>query len=473
MTTEMPTSFPLSRLLESIKSCLEHHFRGYFWVTAETVDVSRNSRSRHCYLELVETDAHSRQPVARARATIWNYLYPAIDNKFRQATGVSLHSGIKVMVLVEVQMHKLYGLSLLIKDIDPTYTLGDLAKNRQEVLNELKRQGIIDLNRQLPLPSPILNVAVISGRNAAGYGDFVKHLSSNPYGVVFGTVLFPALMQGPKTPASIVAALHRILDTDFSFDVVVIIRGGGASSDLSAFDQYSLAEAVAQFPIPILSGIGHDRDRSVLDHVAHRDFKTPTAVAEFLLAEAYHELLSLQQTQQTIIEKLLQAQEKNKQLLQLQEEQLRRVVQERVSFLVQKNQEYRHRLRRSANFYVRLHTERRRRITQMPMRLTWALEQNQNKHLLFLSLQQAELSKTLRAYFLAQSQRVEHMAQMVEVLHPKRILERGYSIVTIKNKALRSTKQLSVGDTVDIVTAQGSAQAAVTEIRTNKQIDID
>ncbi|MDR0972556.1 MAG: exodeoxyribonuclease VII large subunit, partial [Prevotellaceae bacterium] len=276
---------PLSLLeLNSIvKQTISLTLPDTFWIQAETSDVHAASNG-HCYLEFIQKDLRSNALVARARATIWRNVYTLLRPHFEQATGHAFASGIKVQVLVKVEYHELYGLTLTVYDIDPTYTLGDLAQRRREILRKLEEEGVLTLNKELEMPLLPQRIAVISSATAAGYGDFCDQLVRNAQGYRFCVELFPAVMQGDRTEESLLAALDAVMKREAdAFDVVVIIRGGGATSDLAAFDSYMLAAACAQFPLPIITGIGHERDDTVLDLVAHTRVKTPTAAAGFLI----------------------------------------------------------------------------------------------------------------------------------------------------------------------------------------------
>lgn len=262
----------------SIEQCLPDEF----WVQAELSDVRTNSTG-HCYLEFIQKDPRSNSLIAKARGTIWANVYRLLKPYFEEATGQAFVSGIKVLVQVTVNFHELYGYSLTVQDIDPTYTLGDMARRRREILKQLEEEGVLTLNKELDMPRLPQRIAIISSPTAAGYGDFCHQLQNNSRGFYFYTELFPALMQGDRVEDSILAALDRVNARLPEFDVVVIIRGGGATSDLSGFDTYLLAAACAQFPLPIITGIGHERDDTVLDSVAHTRVKTPTAAAEYLI----------------------------------------------------------------------------------------------------------------------------------------------------------------------------------------------
>lgn len=279
METSALSLFELNSL---VKRALNQCMAGEFWVQAELSDV-RSNATGHCYLEFIQKDPRSNNLIAKARGTIWASTYRLLKPYFEQETGQLFVSGIKVLVQVTVEFHELYGYSLTVIDIDPSYTLGDMARRRREILKQLKEEGVEDLNKELEMPVLTQRIAVISSATAAGYGDFSNQLENNPYGFAFYPKLFPAIMQGERVEDSIIAALNAVNEERDNWDVVVIIRGGGATSDLSGFDTYLLAANCAQFPLPIITGIGHERDDTVIDSVAHTRVKTPTAAAEFLI----------------------------------------------------------------------------------------------------------------------------------------------------------------------------------------------
>ena len=279
----MAESYSLSELGKCIKMTLKTAFAEPVWVRAEISEMHENV-SGHCYLDLIEKADDTDVLVAKQKATIWAFTYRMLKPYFESETGATLRAGMKVLLLCEVEFHEVYGVSLNVRDIDPAFTVGEMAVRRAEIIRRLTDDGIVDMNKQQPLAPVPQRVAVISSATAAGYGDFCDQLRNNVFGYTFYTKLFPATMQGAQTEQSVVAALDKICDFIDNFDVVVIIRGGGATSDLVAFDNYNLALHCAQFPLPIISGIGHQRDESVVDLVAHTRVKTPTAAAEFLVA---------------------------------------------------------------------------------------------------------------------------------------------------------------------------------------------
>ena len=279
------TTFTLYELNSLVRQTIEGSMDQDYWVDAELSEC-RESRG-HCYMELIQKDEFSNTPVARASAKCWKNTWAMLQPHFERITGQPLHAGLKVRLKVYPQFHEAFGFSWIVTDIDPTYTMGDMARRRQEIIKQLKEEGVFDLQKELTLSAFALNIAVISSETAAGYGDFVNQLADTPFD--FHTQLFPAIMQGEQAEQSIIMALNRIYQQQtelFSspFDCVVIIRGGGATADLSGFDTLALAENVANFPLPIITGIGHDRDESVLDMVSHTRVKTPTAAAQLLIS---------------------------------------------------------------------------------------------------------------------------------------------------------------------------------------------
>lgn len=272
----------LLELNSLVRTSLEKSLPDSYWLQAELSDVNVNSNG-HCYVEFVQKDARGNNLLAKARGTIWAYVFRLLKPYFEETTGQAFTSGIKVLVEVTVSFHELYGFSLTVHNIDPTYTLGDMALRRLEILKQLEEEGVLTMNKELEMPYLPQRIAVISSSTAAGYGDFCSQLQGNARGFYFDVELFPAIMQGDRVEESILSAFENILHRQEEFDAVVIIRGGGATSDLSGFDTYMLAAACSQFPLPIITGIGHERDDTVIDSVSHTRVKTPTAAAQYLI----------------------------------------------------------------------------------------------------------------------------------------------------------------------------------------------
>ena len=266
-----------------IREVIGDNFPEYLWIVAEIASI-RENQNGHCYLELV--DKNEEKIIAQARANIWAYNYRTLIQTFEKATGETLKKGMKILFHAQVQYHEVYGLSLNIRDIDPTYSTGEMARKKKEVIERLIREGLMEANKALLLPLVPQRIAIISSPTAAGYGDFCTHLQENPFKYQFSLSLFPALMQGEEAAESMVMALQQIQSQLNNFDLVIIIRGGGSQVDLSCFDNYTLAVEVARFPLPVITGIGHERDDTVVDMVAHTKKKTPTAVAEFVISGA-------------------------------------------------------------------------------------------------------------------------------------------------------------------------------------------
>ncbi|HAF29200.1 MAG TPA: exodeoxyribonuclease VII large subunit [Bacteroidales bacterium] len=278
----MVQKISLLELNKRIQEKININFPDSLWIIAEISELKVN-RNGHCYLELIEKDIVTDNIIAKSRATIWAFTFRMLRPYFENTTGHELQQGIKILVKANIEFHELYGLSLNITDIDPNYTLGDLAQKKAEVLKKLEEEGVLNMNKEVSFPLVPQRIAIISSETAAGYQDFINQLQNNSFNFKFYTKLFPATMQGLKTEESIVNALEKIYSYEDFFDIVVIIRGGGSQADLNSFNTYLLAANIAQFPLPVLTGIGHEKDESIVDIVAHKKLKTPTAVAEYII----------------------------------------------------------------------------------------------------------------------------------------------------------------------------------------------
>lgn len=393
----------------SIRTC----FPDALWVQAELSDVRANA-SGHCYLEFVQKDASGNSLVAKARGIIWAGTFARLKPYFERETGQAFVSGIKVLVKVTVGFHELYGYSLTVTDIDPTYTLGDMARKRREILERLRQEGVIDLNKELELPELAQRIAVISSPTAAGYGDFCKQLRDNAFGFVFYPCLFPAVMQGDKVEASVISALDRIYEKLDRWDAVVIIRGGGATSDLSGFDTYDLAVNCAQFPLPIITGIGHERDDTVIDMVVHTRVKTPTAAAEFLVNHTRVTAEKLEGLSQCIYQEAPLRLTREKERLE--------------SWLMRIPSKVQMRLQREAFAQERL---------------------------------AKRMETALQARMQTEKHRIELWSQRVNAASPEVLLKRGYSITLKDGKAVTDASALRPGDEVETRLAKGSFKSIV------------
>lgn len=291
--------YTLRQLNLMVRDAIEMQMPDEYWVEAELSEC--RERGGHCYMELIEKEEQTNTPVARASAKCWRQTWQILQPHFERVTGQPLHAGLKVLLRVYAQYHEAYGFSWIVTDIDPTYTIGNMARKRQETIRQLKEEGVFDLQRELRIPLFAKRIAVISAAGAAGYGDFCRQLEDNEYGFKFEVTLFPAIMQGEQVELSVISSLNKIYEqSPNTYDVVVIIRGGGATADLSGFDTLALAENVAQFPLPIITGIGHDRDESILDMVSNTRVKTPTAAATLLIDNLRQVLERLNIAQQRI-----------------------------------------------------------------------------------------------------------------------------------------------------------------------------
>ncbi len=404
--------FSLLELNRQVREAIEDALPMEYWVEAELSEC-RESRG-HCYMELIQKDEQTATPIAKASAKCWANKWLTIRPYFERTTGQQLHAGMKVLLQVYPQFHEAYGFSWIVTDIDPTYTLGDMARKRQEIIQKLKAEGVFDLQKELQLPVFCQHIAVISSQTAAGYGDFCKQLADNPYGFKFKTQLFPAIMQGEGVEQSIISALEQIYD--MPFDCVVIIRGGGATSDMSGFDTLALAENVANFPIPIITGIGHERDESVLDMVSHTRVKTPTAAAALLIDHLKGVLETIEGAQSVISH---YAQQKlsaiNYQLSTISE------AIPRLFSIVKARQEA-----KIDALYTRLSMLIERRLT-------------------------------------SESHRLQLIDEKLKALDPTLLLARGYSITLHNGKAVKDASQLPPGTEIETRLAKGTVHSTVNE----------
>lgn len=403
------TLYELNTLVrEAIASAMDRDY----WVEAELSEV-REVRG-HCFMELVQKDLFSPTPVARASAKCWKTTWARIRPRFEAITGQPLRPGMKVLLLVHPDFHEAYGFSWIVSDVDPTYTLGDMARKRMEIINQLKAEGVFDLQKELPLPLFSQHIAVISSENAAGYGDFCSQLSNNDYGFSFMPVLFAAVMQGDGVEQSIVAALNAINAEADRFDVVVIIRGGGATADMSGFDTLLLAENVANFPLPVITGIGHERDECVLDMVSHTRVKTPTAAAALLVDNLAQVWAHVTDCQRTITQLVGQRMASEPSRLDRLSTRLTTLIHDRL-------------------------THEQFRLSSLATSLKPAAEY---------------LLTTHRNY-------LERLALRAKSLDPKLLLRRGYSITTIGGKAVRDASLLKSGDEIVTQLEKGSVHSVV------------
>lgn len=408
-----------------------------YWVEAELSEI-REVRG-HCYMELIQKDPHTNTPVARASANCWASTWMLVRSCFERATGQRLSPGMKVLMQVHARFHENYGFSWIVTDIDPTYTLGDMARKRREIVRVLKEEGVFDLNKELVLSSFAQRIAVVSSASAAGYGDFCHQLQTNEYGYVFYPVLFSAVMQGEGIEQSIIAALDAVNASADNFDCVVIIRGGGATSDLSGFDTLALAENVANFPLPVITGIGHERDESVLDMVAHTSVKTPTAAAALLID-------NLRRTETAV------------------DNAMERMVRVAVTRL----KEEKMRLDRiSDNVPVLFSLVKARRTASLDVlreRLRAGYMRRMDTARTRCDFMEQRLRSCVVQMMKDRAARLDALSRRVEAADPVNILRRGYSITLVNGRAVRSAACLKEGDEVETRLEQGAFTAVVRNV---------
>ena len=401
-------------LNSKVREAIECELPDEYWVEAELSEC-RESHG-HCFMSLIQKDEKSATPIAKADARCWASKWMLIRPYFERTTGQQLHAGIKMLLKVYAQFHEAYGFSWIVTDIDPTYTLGDMARKRQEIIRQLKEEGVFDLQKELHLPLFCQHIAVISSETAAGYGDFCNQLTDNPYDFQFTPQLFPAIMQGEGVEQSIIAALEQIYSASNShFDVVVIIRGGGATSDMSGFDTLALAENVANFPIPIITGIGHDRDESILDMVSHTRVKTPTAAAAFLIDHLKGVLDTIEGAQSLITHYAQQKLSSLQTQLAAFQERLQSTVQQRI-------------------------------ISQMAT----------------ISNTESRIPLLLDRRLTAECHRLQLLEEKAKALDPTLLLQRGYSITTYQGKTIKDASKLAPGAEIETRLANGIIHSKIT-----------
>ena len=441
------TLYELNGLVREIIEC---EMPNEYWVEAELSEC-RESRG-HCYMELIQKDEQTATPVAKASAKCWAPKWSIVRPYFERTTGQQLRAGMKVLLKVHAQFHEAYGFSWIVTDIDPTYTLGDMARKRQEIIRQLKEEGVFDLQKELQLPLFCQRIAVISSETAAGYGDFCNQLADNPYGFQFQTRLFPAVMQGEGVEQSIIAALERIYAADSPnqdnlfplstlhipqyFDAVVIIRGGGATSDMSGFDTLALAENVANFPLPVITGIGHDRDESILDMVSHTRVKTPTAAAAFLISH-------LKQVSDAINEA---------------QDGISRYAQQKLSTLNAQLSTIAETLPR---IFATVKTKQEARIDMLLSRLLSGIQQKLITHRSSLTTMEERMPILLDRRLTTEHHRLQLIEERAKSLDPALLLKRGYSITLKDGKVVRDAKQLQAGDEIDTRLEKGTIKSII------------
>lgn len=427
------TALSLYELNGLVRHTLQLTLDARYWVCAEINEIRAN---RHCYMELVQKDYNGTTIIAKAKAQIWANRWVMLSAMFENTTGVRLEAGMQVLAEVEVNFHELFGYSLNIIDIDPTYTMGDIARHRKEVLQQLTLEGVIDMNKELPLPRLMQRIAVISSATAAGYGDFCNQLHGNKRGLAFITELFQANMQGQNAETSIIEALNKIAAQAEQWDVVVITRGGGATSDLNCFDSLALAENVAQFPLPVITGIGHERDDTIIDMVSHTKMKTPTAAAEFILHHQEMELNTIEQLYSDILNNAATC-------LIKEQNHLNMIINKMPLICSNFTSRAELQLTRLLNTAVTLSTQR---LTDEMLRIGSLAHK-------FSIITPAIINK--------EKSRIEIANVKINSANPQRILNMGFSITRINGKAIRCNNEVKSGDVITTTLSDGTMTSTV------------
>ncbi len=430
----------LYELNKTISDALAKHLEPSYWVVAEIGQMQTNQKG-HCYLELVEKE--DNQIKAKTRATIWSYTYRNLSTWFHGITGQNLKTGMKILFNATVQYHEVYGFSLNIRDIDAQYTLGERAKKRQEIIMQLQEDGIFEMNKELELPLVPQRLAVISSSTAAGYGDFMDQLNSNEFGYEFDVKLFNSVMQGDQAEASIISSIHQIFEKIEEIDLLVIIRGGGASLDLDCFDGYDLGTHIAQFPIPIITGIGHDRDETIADMVAHTKMKTPTAVAEFIISGYRNYELKLNDLFNHLSAQLSNKLEAEKANLDQSLFRFQRFVQHRIFDQNTSVNNFLHQVESGYQKALKIHK----------------LKLDGHGH--SISNKPSQIIKS-------QANLLNHLERELIVMDPEHVLKRGYSITTINGKNIDNLEEIKQGSTLTTITKKHKIESKYTSGKKRK-----
>lgn len=438
----METALTLYELNNLVSEVISSVMPDEYWVEAEISEL-RVVRG-NCYMELVQKAEDTRTPVARASAKCWRTYWTLVQSSFERVTGRQLCPGMKVMMRVHADFHEAYGFSWIVTDINPEYTLGDIARRRREIIARLKEEGVFDLQKELIIPLFAQRVAVISSDNAAGYDDFCNQLQNNDKGLAFSVKLYPAVMQGESTETSVIDALDRIYKDEDKFDVVVIIRGGGATSDLSGFDTLALAENVANFPLPIIVGIGHNRDESVLDLVANMSVKTPTAAAAFLIDRLAAVAARVDAAATSLSKYVTNRIEQEKSRIKY------------LSTLL-------------PSLYAAVKSRENMRISRMSDSLYVAVRQIVASEKARLDLMPQRLSGAWRQAVTGESHRLQMLEQRVAASDPKRMLARGYTLTLHDGRAVTDLSSLKKGDMLKTLFAGGEVVSEVNKISKNKK----
>jgi exodeoxyribonuclease VII large subunit len=456
-----PDPVSLSALNRLVKERINNSFPGLIWVIAEISDMNTN-RTGHCYLELIEKSEKKDVVIAKARGTIWSFTFRMIKPYFEDATGQTLKAGMKVLFKASVEFHEIYGFSLNIKDIDPNYTLGDIERKKRETISKLESEGVIDMNKNTHLPSVPQRIAIISSPTAAGYQDFVHQLNNNQEGFKIYHHLFPAIVQGDTAVSSIISTFDKIYKYETLFDAVVLIRGGGSASDLMCFDDYELAYYITQFPLPVLTGIGHERDISVADMVAHTHLKTPTAVAEFIIQKITDFYLYLEGLQNAFIDITSRKINDNKHRLELVAQKITPLVVNSLDIQINRIENLAGTIKRATQSFVNINLQNLNHKHDLTKYLTIKTLKGKRQSLDFYN---SKLQIESKSYFKSKVQKLQLLERSVSLSDPVNILNKGYSITYKNNKIIKTSSGLNPGDKIVTTIKDGVISSTVDKIK--------
>ena len=451
----------LSDLTKRVKEKITSSFPGLVWVIAEISEI-RTNRTGHCYLELIEKSSAKEDIIAKTRGTIWSFTYRMIKPYFEDATGQTLKAGMKVLFKATVEFHEVYGFSLNIKDIDPNYTLGDIERKKRETIQRLEKEGIIEMNKETYLPPVPQKIAIISSPSAAGYQDFVHQLENNPERFKIYHHLFPAVVQGDNAPGSIIFALERIFEYEDFFDAVVLIRGGGSSADLMCFDDYDVASNIAQFPLPVLTGIGHERDISVSDMVAHTHLKTPTAVAEFIIQRITDFHLYLGGLETAFTDIVMRKLAENRQQIKLIAQRISPLVINSIDKQKKHLENIARSIKRSTTGYVNMQDQKFGHYIDMAGYLTQKTIKAKSRDIQFYK---SKLKIETTNYLRLKAQKNYLLEETNKLSDPVNILNKGYSITYKNDKIIKSVSKLETGDSIETILRDGKVISTVSRIK--------
>jgi exodeoxyribonuclease VII large subunit len=463
----MAEKLSLTELQFIIRDALYMSLPDLYWVIAEISELNEN-QTGHCYLELIEKQADDKNIKSRARGIIWSSRYRFLKSFFENITGESLRTGLKVLIKVKVEYHEIYGLSLIISDIDPAFTIGEMAVRKQLIIKQLEQEGVFGMNKELDFPLFPRRIAVISSKNAAGYTDFMNHLLPNSYGYIFYTALFESAMQGAETEHGIIGSLNKIAENDKLFDLVVIIRGGGSQTDLSWFDNYNIAYHITQFPLPVITGIGHEKDLSVTDMVAYTALKTPTAVADYIIdnvAQVENHLVEMSMEIKNLSHLIV---EKNKTRIEYSKMRLLPLSKIMISDIKEK----------LSGKIIEIINIGKKYVYKAGMLTTTQRSQLLSAVKSYSVIKKSyieDISHKLNTLTLSdinnKNKILSSLANTLNILKPENVLQRGFTITSLNGKILKRSDQVTEEDIIDTQFSDGKVKSKVVNVTKDRAED--